>query len=518
SLSEPTNSSESLARAARIRLVLDVIIETLVPAIAESPPEVTTQVSALRGSDLDIRGHLLRKLERSPHRKFLERLLLRLEVPLWNAVVFGRRRAISEMSLEQRTELLWRWSRSNHESLRIAWLELARPCLYTAYAKPLANGRHPLWEAIGYGTAPTSITPPEPDEASSSPVASEATHQNGSQVPDALPGPTRARSNGAIDGSPDYDVIVVGSGAGGSVVAHSLTRAGMRVLVLEAGRFVSRSELGQGEWDGNRKLFDKQGSLATDDGRITLLAGRGVGGGTVVNWMTTLETPDYVLRQWQRELGVDLHDAEWLQSLTFIQQRLDVSISERSVNPHNRLLQLGCERLGKRWRLLPRNARCSDCDLCNFGCPQGNKRDARRAFLDEAIASGAELWADTTVSRLLHSNSRVHGVEVRRRRADGNVEQIRVTADRVVLAAGALHTPGLILRSGLGNAHVGRHLALHPTAVVTSRFPKPVHPWRGAPQSVMSHEWERLTSNGLGVRLEVAPMHPGFAALAIPWR
>jgi choline dehydrogenase-like flavoprotein len=86
----------------------------------------------------------------------------------------------------------------------------------------------------------------------------------------------------------------------------------------------------------------------------------------------------------------------------------------------------------------------------------------------------------------------------------------------VVVAAGTLHSPAILLRSGIENPHIGRHLHLHPTTVSVGLYPEKVYAWSGVLQSAYSDQFVHLDGN-YGYKLEAAPGHPGLFALARPW-
>jgi len=92
-----------------------------------------------------------------------------------------------------------------------------------------------------------------------------------------------------------------------------------------------------------------------------------------------------------------------------------------------------------------------------------------------------------------------------------------IKARRVVLAAGALHSPTLLLKSGLTHPHIGRNLFLHPVAATGSFHNMDVLPWYGPMMSVIVKEFERLDGNW-GARIECPPVHPGLAAFALSWK
>ena len=119
----------------------------------------------------------------------------------------------------------------------------------------------------------------------------------------------------------EADVIVVGSGAGGGVVAAELARAGRKVLVIEAGPYVNEATMPRDELDAFGRLYLNYGLLSTWDGAITMLAGSGVGGGTLVNWMTCLDAPADVRSEWARDHGLDgLDGPEWAADVAAIER------------------------------------------------------------------------------------------------------------------------------------------------------------------------------------------------------
>src|SRR5205814_9195828 len=100
----------------------------------------------------------------------------------------------------------------------------------------------------------------------------------------------------------------------------------------------------------------------------------------------------------------------------------------------------------------------------------------------------------------------------------GTVQKYNVTvrAKAVIVAAGAVHSPAVLLRSGIEHPHIGRHLHLHPTTTITGVYPEKVYSWQGVMQSAYSNEFAYLDSN-YGYKLEVPPAHPGLIGMATPW-
>ncbi|MCZ4511601.1 GMC family oxidoreductase N-terminal domain-containing protein [Streptomyces sp. ActVer] len=139
---------------------------------------------------------------------------------------------------------------------------------------------NPNWAALGYPGPPDVLRPREPRAPLT--LAPDAT------VPS------------------DADVVVIGSGAGGSVIAAELARAGAAVVVLEAGGHFDESTFAPTELGAYRDLYWRGGPAPTADLNVTLLAGSAVGGGTAINWSTCLPTPAGVREEWAR-----WRPAEW---------------------------------------------------------------------------------------------------------------------------------------------------------------------------------------------------------------
>ncbi|MBM3267268.1 MAG: GMC family oxidoreductase [Candidatus Sericytochromatia bacterium] len=316
------------------------------------------------------------------------------------------------------------------------------------------------------------------------------------------PGPARGEAG------LDFDLVVIGSGAGGAPLAWSLARRGWRVAVVEAGE-VARPVTPRLAME---RYYLQQGMVVSlAGGMIPVLAGRAVGGTTVINSGTCLMPPPDRLEAWDRLAGTDFAAGGLDPYLAAVWDQLPVKVPERSLlGPSNLLIEEGLLALGRRdTYVLPRNAPdCRGSGVCCFVCPTGAKRGTDRAFLPEAVAAGCALLASTRAERVREF---ADGVEVR---VSGPEGRRTLRCRHLVLAGGAFGTVGLIRANRLGSAWrmAGRDLRIHPASKAFAYFPRPLHGERGVPQGLgyMAPDLPRLNFEGIhtpvGVAAQIMPL------------
>ncbi len=457
---------------ARESAVLDAVLETV------APPECDhlTAGAALREALLRLPAHRLAQV----------RTLMRLmSGRLLTLLLAGRASPFAALDQDGREQYLRALADSPIGLLRAGFQGFKRLCTFVAYASTDARGANPLWPIIGYPGPRTDRG------ADADPVAV-----------------TSAESAAA-----EYDAIVVGSGAGGGVAAAQLAAQGRRVVVLEAGPSVARARAGQLEATAFGSLYLDSALSASDDLGISILAGSCVGGGTTVNWCTSLRITERVADQWKDASGGIDFASDLAPHYDAVSERLAVQTTSDH-NANNAVLARGARALQWPASELPRNTfSCGEgCGYCGFGCAYGNKRSTAATYLSDAVARGAQVVAGARVERAIVESGRVVGVEAI---IDGKAMRIR--APLVVMCAGSLRTPGILHRSGIASPHLGRHLRLHPTTAVFAEFDEPVETWHGPMQTMVCDRFADI-EDGYGSKFEAVPAHPGLSASALPWR
>ncbi len=300
--------------------------------------------------------------------------------------------------------------------------------------------------------------------------------------------PPEAEGWSEADREETVDVVIVGGGPGGSAVARILSLAGARVLLLEEGP--PRSRFGRSQGGTMRHHMQEGGAMvALGTGPLPIAAGRGLGGGSLINSAIAWRAPDDVLDGWTQLLGDDRHSAASLKPIyDELWELLGIGPpSYPGVN--NDLLVRGAKACGFPGGYLDRyTPGCTGCGVCYLGCPSGGKSSVNLNLLAEAASFGTRILADTRVEGLLlDDRERVVGVTGRMMDPDSRRWGGRVTvhAERVVLTAGAIGTPRLLHHAGLAGrlGPVGEGLHVHPGSAVLGWCPFPVNLWRGATQA-----------------------------------
>jgi choline dehydrogenase-like flavoprotein len=319
------------------------------------------------------------------------------------------------------------------------------------------------------------------------------------------------------------DVVVIGSGAGGAVVAAHLAEAGQRVVVVEEGPHVPQERYGRMRPSETMRHIWRDGGLTTAFGIgstpfINVMMGECVGGSSALTGGVCFRTPASVHAEWAGQLGLeDLSEDRMVQHFEDVERAVHVEAVPDEMRSRSTLaFARGAAKLGHPLSSMRRNTKsCRGRSRCNFGCPEDAKLSVDRTYLRRAVAAGARIYSDFHVERLLTKGARAVGVTGRIRNGDRRAPKSRFTvrARRVVLAAGAYCTPLLLSRTGVGRQsnQVGRNLTLHPSFRMMARFDERIDGWKGALQSAFTnaYEHERINLNSLFVP-------PGILAGTLP--
>ena len=358
-----------------------------------------------------------------------------------------------------------------------------------AYAVPdPSTGVNPAWTAFGYEGLPR-IAPGGPEP---------------------LPTFTPTESTCAAD------VCIVGSGAGGGLIAGVLAKAGLNVVVLEAGQARNEADFMGYEMLAYQQLFWRGGVNATADMNVSMLAASTLGGGPTVNWSNCLRTPEWVRDNWAEEFGLkDVATPDYDAHIDAVWERLGVNSDCSDFNgPHLRM-RAGADALGWSFTTLNRNAdpeaySPETAGHIGFGDRSGAKRDVRQTYLRDAVEAGGKVIVGCAAKRVLVENGRAAGVEATYTDpATGATRELTIKAPRVVVACGSLESPALLLRSGIGGPAVGKYLHLHPAMGFLGIYPEETTPWWGAPMTAMVDEFADV-KDGYGFLIQNGQWSPSI--------
>jgi choline dehydrogenase-like flavoprotein len=338
----------------------------------------------------------------------------------------------------------------------------------------------------------------------------------------------------------DADVLIIGSGAGGGVLAGTLTELmpGRQIVVAEKGGHYGAESFTQREWDA-RVLFADKGRRSTADGAIPVRSGECVGGGTMINVTLCHDPLPDVWTRWRSEFGLQNFSFDgaandygvprlnFATALAEIKRRMNIHPSaESELNDNNRIFEQGCAAAGMTSRRWERNVRdCIGCGFCSEGCAYDRKQGTDQTYVADAMKGGARFIHSFDVTSLelgkrngalsaIGAVGRVREPDPGSRANSVAPGALRVRAKLVILAAGAIADPVLLLRSGVPDPHnvIGRGLILHPSLPVIGIMDREIVNYRGVSGVSFSDHYAK--SHGL--YFECLFGHPVYGAAAVP--
>ncbi|KAJ3072043.1 hypothetical protein HK102_006329, partial [Quaeritorhiza haematococci] len=448
--------------------------------------------------------------------------LLSTSVGCW-ALTGVRRAPFYELNRQERERALLNWKYARLGAFNGVFCVLRSAVMLAVYGEPTewrqeGNERapgNPTWRLLGY---------PGPDPLRPK-VIENVFH------PQFLDIPALAAEKGVVAKSSkplvlEYDVVIVGSGAGGGVVASELAKSGHKVIVLEKSLYTPPTHYSLLENESLSTLFEG-GGLQSEDNSIAIMAGSAWGGGTTVNWSASLRLPYSVREEWSKRFGLDYFlTKDYSDAVDAVCRRLGVTTEGVKHNATNQILVDGCERLGYPSATIPQNTAGldHDCGWCTFGCPYGRKQSSTLTWLKDAQEAGAHFVQGCYVKRILTKNGRAVGVSAEISHPTNPAAppfRLIIRAPTVVVSAGSIHSPALLLRSGFKNPHIGQNLHLHPVTVVTGIFPNrsdPIDQFSGSIMTSVSTVASNVDGKGYGALIETPIYHPFVAGMFHPWR
>ncbi|HSU56435.1 MAG TPA: GMC family oxidoreductase [Candidatus Dormibacteraeota bacterium] len=317
-------------------------------------------------------------------------------------------------------------------------------------------------------------------------------------APDPLFGNERKGVVGSEQRERKCDVVIVGSGPGGATTGCLLAEAGRDVLMIEEGPYYelescipfSRQEMLQKYRHGGQ-------TVALGKDKVAYVEGRCVGGGSEINSGLYHRTPPDILERWRKEFQVEaVNDSELLPYFEASERELTVSLIPGAAPPAALKLHDGATKLGWKSLEVPRWFSYKP------GTTQGTRQSMTKTCVPRFLKAGGKLLPDTKIRRIRQDGAKwlLEG-----KRADG---AIRIEAQTIFIAGGAVQTPALLRRSGI-TRNIGDSLRLHPTVKITAQFPETINaPEMGVPTHQVKEFSPRL-SFGCSIS------SPGYLALGM---
>lgn len=319
---------------------------------------------------------------------------------------------------------------------------------------------------------------------------------------------------------PLFDALIIGSGSGAGVVAHTLANANMKCLVLEKGKYYKNQEFNFDDQSGFAELYDGKGLLSTTNSQSFILAGSTFGGGSTVNWSACIKTPFKVRKEWY-----DNHGIEWAANesydadMDYVLKQMGASTECVTHSHSNNVILEGAAKLGYSAKPIDQNNgphKNHSCGMCHLGCKWGIKQGAANNWFRDAARNGSKFLDQVSVQKIIRSpKGRAIGVECANER--NGKRFVIMGPKKYIVACGSLQTPVLLKKSGFRNLNIGKHLKLHPITTVFGVWDKDTNPSLNSIMTAVCTEADDLDGQAHGAKIETVLHSPTIEAAFLPW-
>lgn len=316
----------------------------------------------------------------------------------------------------------------------------------------------------------------------------------------------------------DCEVLVIGSGPGGAVVAKELAEAGRDVVLLEEGPPFGKKDFVLEAGSAMQRTLREGGTRASRGNMfIPTMQAIALGGGSLINSAICARAPDWIWSKWGEASGVELDASTLAPHFERVEKFLFVAPTPMEVQGERNLrFKRGCDALGISSEPTYRNVKgCGGSGECFTGCRNGAKKSTDVSYVPAAIRAGARVYTSVRAEHVFSSGRRVTKVtgHVVTPFTNAPTHEVTVRPKTVVLAAGCMQTPVILQKSEVlkDDAWVGNRLLFHPGLAVMAVYPDPIDPWQGATQGYHSLHFLKE-----GMKLEVLWSPPAVLAARLP--